>query len=430
VTVPTIAAAEFLETAVEIGSGISRQAVWHDDRCNWLGAEPLERRDAGFQPAATYAAFGPDLYSGSSGVALFLAELFRVTSEPEARRASLGGIRHALSRTNATQPAARLGLFSGWTGIALAAVRVASIVGDPDLLDDARALLHRASLERCEKREFDLISGRAGAIAALVVLNHVLHDARLLDFAIRLADELLETARRVDIGYSWESPGWANQHDLTGFSHGAAGAGYSLLELFQATGISKYRDAAQQAFQYERHWFNAGVGNWPDFRKDLSSPYRRKKPHSYLSFWCHGAPGIALSRLRAYEIMGDETCKAEAGIALRTTRASIESALDTSAGNFSLCHGLSGNMEALIYGAAVLDADDLKDTASLASDVAAAGVERYAARGEPWPCGTHAGETPNLMLGLSGIGHFYLRLCHPSIPSLLILRKEEWDPIR
>ena len=53
-------------------------------------------------------------------------------------------------------------------------------------------------------------------------------------------------------------------------------------------------------------------------------------------------------------------------------------------------------------------------------------MERYSARGASWPCGTRAGETPNLMLGLAGIGHFYLRLYEPSIPSVLILQKEAW----
>jgi hypothetical protein len=31
------------------------------------------------------------------------------------------------------------------------------------------------------------------------------------------------------------------------------------------------------------------------------------------------------------------------------------------------------------------------------------------------------------MLGVAGIGHLYLRLCRPSMPSVLILRKSEWN---
>jgi lantibiotic modifying enzyme len=323
---------------------------------------------------------------------------------------------------DAMAPSARLGLFSGATGVAFVAVRMAMLLGEAELLDEAFDLFRQSASQSYDKRDFDLMSGRAGAIAALVVLD----DSFLLEFAIRLGDQLLETAHKADIGYSWETRGIRNQHNLTGFSHGAAGVAYALLELFQATGDSRYRDAALLAFQYERHWFEPSAGNWPDFREDLSSTSRKRRTRSFATFWCHGAPGIALSRVRAYEILNDQTCKAEAISALKTTEGSIEAALDTWAGNFSMCHGLAGNAEVLINGAEILGPESGEETA-LALRVANFGIERYSAsRRARWPCGTHAGETPNLMLGLAGIGHYYLWLYQPSIPSILILRKNAW----
>jgi type 2 lantibiotic biosynthesis protein LanM len=418
-------AGEFLKTADEISQRISQQAVWYEDRCNWMGAEPRGRPNAAVQRSVTYRALGPDLYSGTSGVALFLAELYAITEESSLRRTALGAIRQALSRIDTVSTSARLGLFSGWIGIALAAVRVGMLLDESELRNKALYLLQRSSSENYDKREFDLMSGRAGAIAALIVLNQVLSESYLLEFAISLGDELLETSDKADIGYSWKSRGLRNQHNLTGFSHGTAGAAYALLELFRATGDSKYRNAAWLALQYERHWFNPDIGNWPDFREDPSSPYRKRRPHSFVTFWCHGAPGIALSRLRAYQIVGDETCKAEAIVALKTTRGMIESALESWTGNFSMCHGLTGNAEVLSYGTQILSSECWEE-AEVALKVANAGIERYSARGVPWPCGTHVGETPNLMLGLAGIGHYYLRLYRSSIPSILILQKDAW----
>jgi hypothetical protein len=58
----------------------------------------------------------------------------------------------------------------------------------------------------------------------------------------------------------------------------------------------------------------------------------------------------------------------------------------------------------------------------LARRVADAGLERHDGTGVPWPCGTHSGETPNLMLGLAGIGHFLLRLAKPATPPLIAVR--------
>ena len=338
---------DLLLSAVVIGNRISDQAVWYEDRCNWVGAEPIERRDTGVFKREQYKALSPDLYSGTSGVALFLAELSGVLKTAKFQRVALGAIRQAISRADVIPPHMRLGLFTGRTGIALAAARVGIIFDEPALLDQAVEMLRRTLLESIDQDQFDLMSGRAGAIAALVTLHNALGDSSLLDLSVRLGDELLRSADKVDAGYSWKSPGLQNWRNLTGFSHGAAGAAYALLELFHSTGLDKYRDGASLAFEYERHWFDPNVGNWPDFRKDLNSSHRKKGSYRHMAFWCHGAPGIALSRLRAYEILGDATFREEADVALKTTRTAVESALNGADDNFSMCHGLAGNAEAL-----------------------------------------------------------------------------------
>ena len=58
------------------------------------------------------------------------------------------------------------------------------------------------------------------------------------------------------------------------------------------------------------------------------------------------------------------------------------------------------------------------------------GIESFARHDLPWPCGVPGGgETPNLMLGLAGIGYFYLRLYDPGrFRSVLLLRPREADP--
>ena len=57
----------------------------------------------------------------------------------------------------------------------------------------------------------------------------------------------------------------------------------------------------------------------------------------------------------------------------------------------------------------------------VAEQIAHSGVNTYHAQNLPWPCGVAgAGECPNLMLGLAGIGYFYLRLAAPEeVPSVL-----------
>ena len=49
------------------------------------------------------------------------------------RRVAIGGLRHALSRLDALPLAARPGLFTGWIGKAMAAARMAKVLGDESL---------------------------------------------------------------------------------------------------------------------------------------------------------------------------------------------------------------------------------------------------------------------------------------------------------
>lgn len=416
----------FLRTAEEIGWRLSQQAVWHGDRCNWLGVVPKERSHINLQPAMTYSTLGPDLYGGTSGVALFLTELFAVTGTDPLRQTALGAMRQAFSRVGVLPQPNRLGLYAGWMGIALVAARVGTILGEEEMMERAAGLLELAMRETRDGHELDLLSGSAGAIAALVVLRDILEDESLLDLAIQLGDDLLRAASKTDVGYSWRSIASSSQRNLTGFSHGAAGVGYALLELFSVTRKREYLKAAEQAFQFERSWFKADAGNWPDLREDSIQDLRSDRPLSFATFWCHGAPGIALSRLRAYEVLKDETCKDEAITALRTTRKMIETSLHSGTENFSLCHGLSGNAEVLVYGCQVLE-DGCVDGSALVSKVADSGIETSRTRKLPWPCGTGTGETPGVMLGLAGIGYFYLRLYHPDTPLILMLRREQFS---
>ena len=415
------APAEALGTACEIGRELAAAAVWHGDRCNWVGATPVTPRPG--LPATVdvaYATLGPDFYSGTSGVALFLAQLHHVRPHEPTRRAALGAIRHSLSQLDAVPPPARLGLYTGWMGIALAAARAGTLLADDGLLEDAKMLVRRCEREAGEPDEFDVISGAAGAICALLALTGPLEDERTVEFATRLGGYLVRTAERSGVGWSWRSA-TRRSPNLTGFSHGAAGAGHALLELFHATGVADFRAAAERAFEYERHWFDAAAGNWPDFRDVSARRTRDRRSLPFSTAWCHGAAGIGLSRVRAFELLGDGIARAEAKRALETTRRAVLGALEAPEGDFSLCHGTSGCAETLLYGCEALDGATAGWRAA-AHRVACTGIERYARRGRRWPCGVRGEQTPGLMLGLAGIGLFYLRLHEPGIPSALIVR--------
>jgi lantibiotic biosynthesis protein len=122
-------------------------------------------------------------------------------------------------------------------------------------------------------------------------------------------------------------------------------------------------------------------------------------------------------------VLGTTTYRTEALNAQRTTRETVEVLLATSSSDFSLCHGLAGLADVLSVVGPVLDSSE-EETRSLVQRVAERGVQWSSDAGMIWPCGTGAGETPGLMLGLAGIGSFYLRVANPSFPSVVVVGGE------
>jgi len=402
----------FLEAAASLGARICRDALWGGGVCNWIG---FSMENLGGRWRNVHRAYGGDLYSGTSGIALFLAYLHAATGERMFRRTALGAIHHALEHGAAEiAPTARIGAYSGWTGLADAALQIASLLDEESLRAPARAILAEAAAGDTA-RNFDLLAGCAGAIPLLL-------RAAMPDAAVLLGDRLIETASRDAAGWSWGEfgmPGVKQKGNLLGFSHGAGGIGWTLLELHHATGESRFREAAEGAFRYERHWFDAAHANWPDLRDPEISGMPASEEPAFMTAWCHGAAGIGLSRLRAWELSGCEERRREAEIAIATTLANLRGGTEMSQTNDSLCHGRAGNSETLIYGSQILGRPEWLQRAE---EIGLREIETCAAQRLPWPCGTYGSvEVPGLMLGLAGIGYFYLRLADPvGTPSVLI----------
>ena len=413
-----------LGSAQEIGHRIAREAIWDGNRCNWLGAAlpstglDLTQEDLGHTP------LGVDLYSGTAGVALFLAELCAEGGK-DLRHSAVGAIRHSLSGAETVAAGDRLALYTGWTGMALAAARVGVITGDSEWLEQSDKLVKRMSCEEKELNGFDLLSGKAGAIVGLLSLRRVFKYLQLSEMAHRLGEKLLREANWDHGACSWKSERVKSLQNLTGLAQGAAGAAYALLELFQETGDAKFRKAAEGAFEYERRKFDREACNWPDFRSQANQPrsLARRGALSFANSWSHGAPGITLSRLHAVEILKNGIYKLEVMSAAKTIRQSLDDWRKLHSGNWSLAEGLAGNCEVLLCASDMM-APELGAERSFVSEIVQEACGNYAQPGHHWPCATKAGKTPSLMLGLAGVGYLCLRLLKPQISPVLAFRPE------
>jgi lantibiotic biosynthesis protein len=417
----------FINAAINIGIKICEQAFWSGSRCNWIGktVKAIERGSYTVENQA----LGPSLYDGTSGIALFLSYLFLHTKREEYYTTAKGAINQALSRVEDIPSSSRFGFYAGDIGIAYAATKIGKIFNEDSLLEKAIKVLKRVELKNQDDGHvIDVISGNAGAIPPLLHMYYnVFHDKKILELALQLGDELVSTAIKQSIGWSWTS-NIETEHNLTGFSHGAAGIAYGLLELFNKTDKEKFRYAAEQAISYENHWFSLERKNWPDFR----TPFEKNDTNTngknvvYSIAWCHGAPGIGFSRLRAYQILKKKSYLRDLQMCIQTSIRTIKEGdfddMVNSRSNYSLCHGLSGICELLLC-SNELSKDDFYR--SLAVDVGIRGIEHYTNNNLLWPCGIPEGEPPGLMLGISGIGYFYLRLCKPSSTPCILLMKAD-----
>jgi hypothetical protein len=398
-----------------IGQWLAQTALWHGERCTWLGVDAAE--------ALRTRTLGPELYDGLAGIAVYLAELGHAGGGTTATfsRLARGAMRQALATLDSVRPDARYGCYTGWPGVAVAAARVGMLTGDDEL--DARAadIIARLDMLPRRRRDPDLLSGLAGAVLASLMARHRASSA--MQCAHACAEQLVAQTTRD--GEEWWRCGAtrAGERPLTGLSHGAAGIGLAFTELFAATSDARWAGAARQAFAWEDQWFSAESHNWPDFRDVCGAASRYWQDTPSRTYWCHGAPGIALSRLRAWQVLGDDLCRERALQALDTTRAATLAELNAQTGNYSLCHGLCGNAEILSLGAETFGAVGAS-WAAAALNVAQHGAERHSAA-LSWPLGQR-GQTPDLMLGLAGIGRFYLRQHVQALPSLLL--PHNWLP--
>ncbi|NQX37461.1 Lanthionine synthetase C-like protein [Pedobacter steynii] len=297
-----------------------------------------------------------DIFNGSSGIALYFMALFEYSGRKEDLKTAEDIIRKAL-KSEEVLKARSFGFYTGISGVMYACIRLYELSGKKSYLNTAFRLI-RINEENIINNtvKADFLSGYSGSLFVITLLYHHLQSDVILTMIRQMITRVITEARISETGLKWDYDRSKSAFDsLTGFSHGASGIAYSLMQVgnyFKNEGLIHL---AEQALLYEMQYFHEESDNWLDLR--LGS-YRLSLPDAHrwdlnlflpemrkVNSWAHGAAGIGLARLYAWQITGNPMYLDQCKTALNRCLSDIEKMDRT---DFSLCSGYAGMIPFLL----------------------------------------------------------------------------------
>jgi serine/threonine protein kinase len=353
-----------------------------------------------------------DLYVGSGGTLLALAEIVDALDEPAHRTVLERGARWLVDAPR-PQGTPLAGLYVGEAGVGTALLRAGQTLADDALI--AAACARSTWIAGLPFTSPDLMNGTTGRLRFHLLLWDETGAAEHLDHAVAAGDHLLATADEPGAGECcWLIPlGYGDMSGTQplGYAHGTAGIADALLELYEATADDRYRSAAVRSARWLARQavpaLDDGTGlAWP------MTPGGEPMP----AYWCHGAVGIGQFFLHAaaHQLLPEATSL--------WTGAARSAALGTRWAGPTWCHGLSGNIDFLLdaYQAtsAVTYLDQARSLGNLLTAFRAEDGEHLRWSSDwPWVYG------PDWMVGYAGVALVLLRLSEPDLRPCVLARR-------
>ena len=375
------------------------------------------------------------IYSGVSGISLFLLELYKRTGNSEYLKAAEEGMRWTANFCR-NKASTYFAFFTGRMGVSYTLLKMAEATGDRSWIDKALEVVRPCTAFLDSPHTInDLINGTSGTVLGLLHLYEATGEKWMIDTIERGIRHLLHNAFQGPRGLYWDRSG-KNISGLCGFSHGASGIGWVFLELGDYFKNSFFY-IARQAFLYESHYFDVNLKNWNDLRKGIYTTdddvkHRKAFQENDIAFftsgsdmnaWCHGAAGIGLSRLRTVELFSQLPHR----LYLKQAQAAIEKTITTNiegdirSSAFILCHGGGGNAELFLKAYELFGDEKYLAYAQTVAEKALAYWEENGNYISGYQKAGDQAEDNSLFMGNAGIGYFYLRVLAPrEVPSILI----------
>lgn len=369
----------YLSIAQEIADEIVNKAVWSNDECcSMLSLDLLHDRKV-----VSYA--GTELYA-DGGIILFLASLGKTVKNDTYIRVAKG-LLSGLEDMKAQELVKGASLFTGKTSLAYLYYELYRLFEDDSYLEKCRSTLEEIDVQECNG--FDIISGVSSGIIVWLNLYENLKEEWLYQKTVLLGRRLLEELEA------------SSDKLFTGLAHGASGPAWALIKLGSVSGEEVFTEKGLELLQYEEQYYEEGVNNWKDIREDILT--------ENIAYWCYGAGGIGISRLKMSSCLQNDCI--QSGLLHAASRLEKLDVIE----NHGLCHGAMGVIDImnLMVKNKVMDKDILQEKIRVVLEH----IEKE---------GLLSGNKGSLsdytfMNGLAGIGYAFLRLHNPDIPCVLAL---------
>lgn len=394
----------WLDLAKNIGDYLIENAIEYTSKgekgITWVSCVLLGNNEG----LPQIAPVGYDVYNGNAGISLFFLYLWHLTKEEKywkATRKSCVASCHYIDNIR-KQYNYNVGLYSGLAGQLYALYMIYSLSQDDYYIKYIKKYLDEIEKNIEFDSNYDIMSGSAGA---LLVLKKMLMDQQIPSEELRIKKiiqlaikHLQESITTMGDNIGWKSYGGFYS---TGFAHGNAGIIAALLEVIQddKNNIINKKEICK-IIELERSLFETQNQNW----------FVDNRCEKIGFGWCHGAPGILLSKIPELKFFNNKKILEEMNIALKTT-------LNYGFGaNPSLCHGDLGNLQ-IIHWVARMNGDKELEKQCLEN------FDKYSRTImlERWKGSSFRGsEAIGLMIGTAGFGYSLLRFyCPQMVPMIL-----------
>lgn len=345
------------------------------------------------------------LYDGLLGVCLFYLTLFTYSHEQQHEKIALGIFRQLCENRDV----AHIGVKKNEIAIS----PLSGIMGLLYIMETFPKLYNTSIYQPIVKEvkelipittQFDYMSGLAGIILFTTQCKLMKETDKLIILKAS-GERLLQLAKNINGKMYWTYTDGnkivgEKELNLGGFAHGSSSMATAMFLLYKQFGEIRYLEAFKHSLLHDRSFYSDKIQGWIDGR---NTSYEED-----CGSWCHGATGIALSRLiLASEGFSDKIMMKELNVAIKQVEKRIGY-------NLSVCHGSMGNLEILHLLSMRNDTKALKWVNSIAIEIS---------KGQDVICGDdNRNSQVGLFMGFAGIGYQLLKFYDwNKVPSILCL---------